>query len=279
MADPLLTRLWRAAIAVFALAVTGGAAAQDLLPGLQPFAAKGELVVAVIDRDAPPMIMTGEDGGPRGFDIQLINAFSKSLRIPLRIVRTAKTYDELIAQVAGGDADIAISNLSRSTQRALYVRFTRPYMRQNPTLLVNRARNIRYAKDCPNARQVARLLATEGAVAVQRGTFYEELARQLAPDTEPTAFDDFADLAAGVRAGSLSISLQGEILARTYLNDNPAARIYVRLCEIAEWEDQIAIAVRPDAPELVDLLDIFLENRKVSVDAETVVLRIDRWGF
>ena len=72
-------------------------------------------------------------------------------------------------------------------------------------------------------------------------------------------------------SGEIAISLQGELAARRFLNDNPAARIRLRLCQIGRPPDLIGIAVPPGRYDLLHWVNVFLEDRHIDFDAAQIV--------
>src|SRR5262245_39891676 len=86
----------------------------------------------------PPFFMQDATGQLTGYDIALARDIAKHLGVKIIFNREATTVDDLIDQVATGQADIAISFLSRTLHRAMKVNFTEPYLQVKKTLLVNR---------------------------------------------------------------------------------------------------------------------------------------------
>ena len=71
-------------------------------------------------------------------------------RLELQFVRTAVTHDELVAQVAAGEVDVAVSSVTRTVERAQVVRFSRPYLTQSVAVALNRVRALRENVACPD---------------------------------------------------------------------------------------------------------------------------------
>ena len=254
--------------------------AQENLPGLKQLFDKGKLVVAVINREQSPFFFTGDDGELAGFDIDLARAIGDRLDIKIEFDRSAETYDEVVELVAAGQADVAISFLSRTPARARVVLFTRPYVTQDVTLLINRLATVGFAEDCPSLAEVLTAAEFSGALGVEAETALAARLRELNPNVQPREFQSPEDLIDAVRAGQIAVSLQGELVARSYLHDNPASHIRLRLCEAPESRpDRIAIAVPPGQYDLLQWLNIFLENQEILYDAADLVGQEGSWRF
>ena len=271
-------------LALFIGAVLAGGrqpllAETSLLPGIQQIVDSGKLVVAVINRDVPPFFFTGDDGELAGFDVDLARTIGDRLGVQVEFNRSAETYDEVAQVVATGDADLAISFLSRTPQRARSVLFTRPYITQDVTLLINRLAGLRFRETCPSLRELLTAAEFSGALGVETASALLARLRDLNADAQPREFQNAEDLIGAVRAGEIAISLQGEVVARRYLHDNPAAHIHLRLCELPGRPDRIAIAVRPGQHDLLNWLNVFLEDRGILFDAAELIGKDKDWSF
>ena len=111
------------------------------------------------------------------------------------------------------------------------------------------------------------------------GSSIESRLREVGPDTQPREYQSFEDMLEAVAEGEVAISAQGELVARRFLAENPAARIRLRLCEIGGVLDQIAIAVQPGRTDLLRWVNIFLEEHDIDFDAATIIAHKGPWVF
>ncbi len=247
-------------------------AAEKYLPDIQRIVDNGKLVIAVTSVDIPPMVMTDNNGNLSGFDIELARDIAAALGVRSEFV-VAGTSKELIAAVAGGKADIALSNLSVNVEDAKIVYFTTPYLVQSLTLLVNRKRGIQFNRYCPSLANADELTRSPNEIGVRSESQYERILMANDPYAVPRRFDAVSDLLEAALRGDILASMQGEVVAKGFLQQNPQASILLKLCPIGEEKDHIAIAVRPDAPGLLKWIDVYLELRGVVIDADQVIYR------
>jgi len=166
-----------------------------------------------------------------------------------------------VAQVAAGEADIAVSSVTRTVERALAVHFSRPYLTQSIAVALNRVRALQESVACPNTPADTAALATRpGGLGVTRGGAYEQALRNQDKKINPMVFDTERELHDALESDKLLAGLGGEIELRQLFARHPAARIKLKLCLVGEQKDQIAIAVRPDAPNLAAWIDVVLDN-------------------
>jgi ABC-type amino acid transport substrate-binding protein len=104
-----------------------------------------------------------------------------------------------------------------------------------------------------------------------KGSRVEETARRLAPKGVPKLFNDSFKQFDAVLAGDVSVSIHTEAQARYLLHKNTGARIKIRLCLGGARSFLVAIAVRPDAPDLLRWVNTFLQVRLIDMTAEELL--------
>lgn len=240
----------------------------------------GTLRVAIRAGDAAPMIMTDADGAPAGSEPDLARDLAKKLGVAVEFVRTAETYDGVVELVARKEADIAVSYLSGGMQRARYVLFSRPYIRQSGWLFYNRARFAELRRDFG----IKDLRAIEGIpvgrqlqVGVIAGSVFETNLERDFPQSPLRRFDDLEEMMTAVRDGDIFAALNGGLQVDYYMRRHPATAIYVAVDPDIRQPDDIRIAVRPDAPNLLRWINLYLASHVGMLeDAEIVQRYLDR---
>lgn len=106
-------------------------------PDLIGIEERGQLVVAMVSSDNPPF-HSDNHGHLEGIDVDLSNAIAAAIGVEVVFDRSAKTFDEVVAKVVNGEADIAVSKISRTNARAMVVAFSKPYLRLKNALMFNR---------------------------------------------------------------------------------------------------------------------------------------------
>lgn len=249
----------------------GGSAAETGFADLDRIISSGRLVVALPARQRPPYVVDVEGQEPQGFDAWLARRLADALEVELQFDRRAKSSDELIELVAAGQVDLALGGILVSARRAMQVRFSRPYIREAPTLLLHRRDAMPFHSTCPTIDEITEILSTPGQVALQKGSRSEAVARELVPDAAPKLFDDPHRQFAAILAGEVLISVHTEAQSRYLLHQQPSARIQVRSCLGGARSYLVAIAVRPDMPDLKRWLDTFLEVELIDMTASELL--------
>jgi ABC-type amino acid transport substrate-binding protein len=251
-----------------------------VFPDIQRILDAGVIRVAIRARDAEPLIMTDPDGALAGSEPDLARDLAQKLGVDVEFVRTADTYDGVVDIVARKEADIAVSYLSGGMRRARYVFFSRPYIQQSGHLFYNRARFAELRRDygIDNLRGLEGIpVAPELQVGVIGGSVYETKLERDFPKSPLRRFETLGEMMAAVRAGETFAALSGGLQVDYYMRSHPATAIYVAIDPDIRHPDDIRVAVRPDAPNLLRWVDLYLANHVGMLeDADIVQHYLDR---
>jgi ABC-type amino acid transport substrate-binding protein len=251
-----------------------------VFPDIQRILTAGSLRVAMRAEDAPPMIMTARDGTPVGSEPDMARDLARKLGVAVAFIRTAETYDGVVDVVARKEADIAVSYLTGGVQRGQSVYFSRPYIRQSGRLFYNRARfaELRRDYEIEDLQAIDGIpIASELEVGVVRGSVYQTIQERDFPRSRLRTFEGLGEMMAAVRSGKTFAGMHGGLQIDYYLRRNPATAIYVAVDPDIRQSSDIRIAVRPDAPNLLRWVDLYLANHVGMLDDAEIVQRyLDR---
>jgi hypothetical protein len=145
---------------------------------------------------------------------------------------------------------------------------------------LNRVRALQENIACPNTpAETAALGAGPGGLGVTRGGAYEQALRNQDKKINPVVFDSQRELNEALETDRLLAGLGGEIELRQLFAEHPAARIKLKLCLVGEQKDQIAVAVRPDAPNLAAWIDVVLDNVGLQLKPSGIFTLGTDWTF
>ena len=248
-------------------------------PDIQRILDNGKLLVAILARDAPPMIMTDRNGMLTGSEVDLALDIGEKLGVDVEFIRTAETYDGVVDVVARAEADLGVSFLSSGAQRAKWVLFSRPYVKQNRRVFYNRASFTRLRRDHRIA-SIGQLAETEAAATLEfgvlAGSINESMLKRSVPQFAVKRYDSLPDMVTAVKEGRIFAGLHGELQLEYYMRRNPETAIHVALEPRARHPSDVSIAVRPDAPNLLHWVNVYLANHVGLLDSEEIVERYIR---
>jgi len=238
------------------------------VPAIERIRQKGVLTVALFAEDVPPFFYADADGKLRGIDPGLAGDIADKLGVRLVFNRAATTFDDVIGEVAAGRADIAVSLLSDTLDRAVQVGFSRSYVSVRQFLLINRLELGKLIADTDRrnaAASVPMLLDDPKArIGVIGGTSYVGFLAEDFPRAVAVEFDTWDRMLAAVKAGELTALMYDEIEIGNWRLADPAGALELRSFHLAGHLDTIAIAVNRRDRDLQDWIDLYLTKIEAS---------------
>lgn len=233
----------------------------------------GPLRIAVLEQETPPFVFT-RDGQLVGADVDLARDFAESLDLKATFVKISGGYDDLIQAVAANEADIGLSELSKTMHRAQGVFFSRPYLVSGFTLLANRLSLARMRSASEVGGDPARFAelfnVPERSIATMSGSATVEMLADLFPTATHVATATWLDSAQRVVTGEVDGALLPDSAYRTIFHANPALAYKVQ-AQSLQIDDPLVIAVRPGLPDLLrlvnDYLDVTSGTRRTDLDS------------
>lgn len=269
--------LYRRAFFILILGVLAHPAAADersrstLAPDMQRIFDRGRLIVAVSGADAPPFVMTGVDNKLAGYDIDLAEGMGKALGVPVGFDRSAHTANEVIDVVARGAADLAISKLIATPDRAVQVRFSRPYLTLRQALLFNR---LRFAQLAKGRQPIDVINEPDMSIAVVSGGAYGDYAKRLLPRAHIEGYSAWQpDILDAVLHGVVAAGYGDEVEIRRLVAARPDAPLQLRTVILDDLRDPLAVALPWPSAQLLAWVDLYLETSVASVTVDELLAR------
>ena len=264
------------ALAFGTLSHPANAVEPQIFPDIKRIIKAGVIRVAMLDKDVPPLIMTGSNGKLSGTEPDLARDLAQKLGVRVKFIRSANTYDEVVNIVARKDADIAVSYLTGGVKRGLYVFFSQPYIQQNARLFYNRAHYAKLQRDYAiNDLQAVNSLpnASKIVVGVEKGSVNIVNMERDFPNLRIKTYANLGNIMAAVKAGNIFAGMHGSLQTDFYLRSNPALAIYIAVDSKIRVSSDIRIAVRPDAPDLLHWINLYLANYVGMMDHDKTLNR------
>lgn len=234
----------------------------QLLPDIQRIINRGKLIVALHKDNAPPFSML-KQGKLTGIDIEIAQDIATKLGVQLEFNRQPETYDQVVEFVAQGKADIAISLISSSLQRAKYVLFSKPYLILNQALLINRL-GLASLKNRPANKDFQSLL-NQAAVKIgtMENTSYVEYALQDYPKASRVSYDSWEKIITDVKTGKLLAAFYDEIEINNWNKQHPQDSLYLKTKILTHMHDPLAIAVNQKDTLLLAWLNLYVSQASI----------------
>ncbi len=236
-------------------------------PDLLGIAARGKLIVAMTSFDNAPFYSV-KDGHLEGIDVELSNDIAEALGVEVEFDRSAETFNDVVAKVKNGEADIAVSKISRTNSRALVVAFSNPYVRLKNALMFNRL-NLAQKSQGKDLGDYVRNF--DGNLGVIEKSSFATFAKLRFPNANIVAFKTWGDVVDATIAGKVDAAYRDEFEVRRIAEDRPETSISLRTVTIADARDSIAVAVPWNAPRLLAIVNQVIDDRPTELNADDVI--------
>ncbi|MGF6380541.1 substrate-binding periplasmic protein [Paraburkholderia atlantica] len=242
-----------------------------LTPEFARIIGRGELVVAVLSVDQPPFFEE-RNGKLEGLDIDLARDMANKLHVKVRFNRDAHTFDDVVSLLARGQADIAVSKLSRTLTRATVIAFSSPYLRLNRALLLNRVKFAQLA----HGRSVPEVVRSfDSTIGVVANSSYAGYVVNNFPHAQVRSYPTWDDVLKALNAGEVTAAYRDEFEVKRVLKVDPTASLRLRVVTLQDLEDTLAIGVNVNDPALLSFVNQFLAERSVKLDVSAVLQAAD----
>jgi len=248
-----LRRLCRITSVISAVAVVSAAVTPAVAADLDAVLAAKVLRVGTMAADVPPFVETSATGAPTGLEGDFIAEVGRRMEVKIAFVRTARTPEELIAQVVNGQVDVGIGQLTDSLEWAKSVSFSRAYMQLQEFRLVDRmAATRRGGAANLLADKSAQVVSVAGSVVLPAAR--DEYAERL------TVLPTLQAAVDRVLTGKAAAVVADDVAVQRWLAANPIAGLRLELLPRRDHPAGLAMAVSWRADNLEAWLDLCIEK-------------------
>lgn len=246
-----LTALLLASILLVTV-VSAGCAKKETAPqATRTLVAVGEATFA------PFEYVDEKTGKPTGFDVELIQAIGEASGFKVQYKNI--DWNSLIPALLNKEADLIVSGMTITDERALQVAFSDPYFTSGQAWAVKEGSPIKTINDLAG-KTVGVQLNTTGDFAAEKlaAKFKEENKAELKIKKLRLAADIFNEL----KAGGVDAIIADLPVIKEYIKNNPQDKIVVP--EPAFTVEYFGIAMRKQDTEIIDLVNKGLAKIKAS---------------
>jgi polar amino acid transport system substrate-binding protein len=243
-----------------------------LAPDIARIVTRGELVVAMLGVDTPPFFYE-KKGELVGLEVDLAKTIAKELGVNVRFNRTPKTFNAVVDTIARGEADIAISKLSRTLARAQVISFSQPYLSLNHALILNRVKFAQFARDRALPDVIRGFSGTVGVIAKSSFAYY---AKRNFPNAKVIEYPGWDDVLKALDKGEIIGAYRDEFEVKRILKSDPTASLVLRTVTFKDLEDTLGIAVGIGDPVLLAFINEFLSQRSDKLTTNKVLSALEK---
>lgn len=243
-----------------------------LSPEMERILQRGELIVALRQKDNPPFFREAGNGQLTGLDIEIAQTLADYLGVSVRFDRQGRTFEEVLDRVYQGKADLAVSKISQSLTRARKVQFSQPYVEMQQGLLVNRLKYAQLLQSQGNS-STPDLSQLTGKIGAIKGSLYVSFVRRRFPRAELVEYADWAGLVQGVMRGEVLAACRDELEIKQVLLTQPQANLEMQSLVLDGTSDRIAIALPWQSSHLLNFVNQYLETVNLHFTADSLLNR------
>lgn len=235
---------------------TASAADDDRLPpDLGRIKQSGVLRVVLTREDYPPFYYL-QRNQLKGHDIDLARDIARRLGVKVEFKRLGRSWDEVVQVIVAGEADVAISALSRTLPRAQKVAYTQPYLTLPQGLLVNR---LKLAGLDGGKAPLQRLDSAGVRIGTLAGSSYVDFAHTAFPAAQVIPYSRWDEASQALLAGEIHAVMFDALLCKRTLLVKPQRALTIQLLT-TERPDPIAMAVNWRDHELLRWLNVYIDT-------------------
>lgn len=262
-------RLLCAGIALSAAVLTLGSmgVAQEGPPDIEAITTRGQLIVAMTSFDNAPFYSLNH-GHLEGIDVSLAEDIGLALGVEVTFDRTAPTFNDVVEKVRKGEADIAISKISRTNARARVVAFSDPYVRLRNALMFNR---LAFAKKSKGRDVGDYVRDFDGTLGVIENSSFATFAVKRFPKATIVPFKTWDLVVDATIEGTVDAAYRDEFEIRRIAVDRADSSIILRTVTITDATDSISVVVPWTATRLLAMVNQVIDDRPAELSADDVV--------
>lgn len=248
--------------AIVALAACGADKKTGADKYLSKIKDKGTLTVALNPDFAPFEFQIIKDGKNEivGSDVDLANEIGKSLGVKVKF--QAMDFNNVLASVQSGKADIAVSGISATAERKKAYDFSTPYYTAKNVMIVKKSDLATYKK----------LSDFSGVkVAVQKGSVQENIVSDQIKGVNAVSLIKNGQMINELKNDTVSGVVFEEPIAKAYVSANPDLAIVSSIQFDSSKSDSYAIALPKDSGNLKTEVDKVIKKLKADGQIDKLV--------
>ena len=217
--------------------------------GVEAIKAKGKLVVALNPEFAP-------------FEYQkLVDGKNQIVGSDVEVELSPMSFDNVLASLDSGKADLAISGVSKTEERSQVYDFSIPYYTSKNKVIVRKSEltNYQSVKDLAQKK-----------VGAQKGSIQETLAKETLQDSSLVSLPKNGNLITDLKSGQLDAVIFEEPVAKGFVENNPDLAI-AEFDFDNDKEDSYAVAMKKDSKELKEAVDKTIQKLKDSGELDKLI--------
>lgn len=213
---------------------------------------KGKIVVATNPEFAPFEFQTVVDGKNTivGADVEIAKAIAEKLNVKVEF--SSMSFDNVLNSLNTGQADIAMSGISKTEERSQVYDFSEPYYTAVNKIIIRKS-------DLNKFTSLDSF--SQAKVGTQKGTIQEKVAKEQLKGSQGVSLDKNGSLITELKNGQIDAVVFEEPVAKGYVAQNDDL-IIADIEMDSSSSDAYAVALPKGSKELKDEIDAVIKDLK-----------------
>ncbi len=249
-------------VSALSLVACGGASKDSSETSLKDIQEKGKMVVAISPDYAPFEFKTLVDGKDTivGADVEIAKAIGEKLGVEIEF--SAMNFDNVLASLASGKADMAISGISPTPERAKSFDFSDVYYNAANVVVIKKSNLDKYKSADSFSGQ---------SVGAQKGSVQEPIVTEQLTGSHLVSLTQVPEMVLELKNGKIEGVVLEETIAKGYIEKHDD--LAIANVTLKESEDDLgsAIAVPKGNTSLKEAINEVLKELKASGKIDTFI--------
>lgn len=220
-------------------------------------------IVVALSPDYPPFeyktVVNGKDTVV-GSDVDLANEIGKKLGVKVEL--STMSFDNTLAAVSSGKADVAISAISANPTRKKSFDFSNSYYTPYNEIVVKKADLAKYTS----------LSSFKGlSLAGQTGSTQETAIKDQITGSNLVSLADAGDEIAEVQSGKIAGTVLEDMIAKAYVQNNPDLAIANVKIPVTADEAGMAVAMKKGSSKLQSQINAVIKSLQDSGQMDQII--------
>lgn len=221
---------------------------QTYPPDIERIRQRGKLIVALRPDSGPPLCSLDSQGEPKGIETDIARALAAKIGVELELNLDSATPAEALNLVRNRRADIAIANLTETSDRSLTTPFGIPYLVSRSSVLAKDSAVADATGFIDSSSALRNLNAEKIRIGVQEGSSDVDLAMELFPLAEISRIpEDWKNTEDALFRGEVDAAIMEDLRGTLLLRQRPELTVghtlfimkdrEERICPAFHWQD------------------------------------------
>lgn len=218
---------------------------------------KGKIVVATESEFAPFEFKTLIDGKDTlvGADIELANAIAEALDVDVEF--SVMSFNNVLASVTSGKADIAIAGISVTDERKKAYDFSDAYYEAENVVIIKKSDEATYTSTTSLAGK---------SIGAQKGSIQENIAKDQLPDSSLVSLTSNGEMINELKNNQLQAVVLEKAIAEGYVSQNDDLMIADITLESDDTDAYAVAFAKGTDQDLIDSVNEVIKKAKDSGD-------------